>query len=163
MQLTQAAQLDRELLRAQQAMPENTLYFWDTSYKEQPRSNYGSRTQQGKKYRLQCCSLPRSSYYIWTASQRPPAHPLTINTQFRAFKSLKMPLCRLFCKVILNEGISKALGWKRISLSMLIRTVLLSIANKLHESQLLPGHKRAPRKKEKIQYILILIQFQRLE
>lgn len=39
MQLTQAAQLDRELLRAQQAMPENTIYFLDTSYKEQPRSN----------------------------------------------------------------------------------------------------------------------------
>lgn len=46
---------------------------------------------------------------------------------------------------------------------MLTGTVLLSIANKLHESQLLPGHKRAPRKREKFQYILILIQFQRLE
>lgn len=32
MQITHAAQLDRELLRTQHAMPENSIYFLDASY-----------------------------------------------------------------------------------------------------------------------------------
>lgn len=139
----------------QHAMSENSICFLDPSYKEQPGSNQGSWTQRGKEYQLQHCSVPRSSYYIWTASQRPPVYPPTTNAQFVASKYLNPPLCSLFCKVILNERIAKALAWKRINLPIFTWTILLSVAKKLHESQLLLDHKRASIKEEELGYTQI--------